>query len=77
MLTRKLLALSLVFVFATVGSVYAKTYTIKVLEAQFKAVGASPQMLPFSEVYSALQQGWSTDKKTPSPSSLPGSSTKF
>jgi C4-dicarboxylate-binding protein DctP len=29
----------------------------KVLEAQFKAVGASPQVLPFSEVYSALQQG--------------------
>jgi C4-dicarboxylate-binding protein DctP len=29
----------------------------KVLEAQFKAVGASPQMMPFSEVYSALQQG--------------------
>ena len=29
----------------------------KVLEAQFKAVDASPQVLPFSEVYSALQQG--------------------
>ena len=29
----------------------------KVLEAQFKAVGASPQVLPFSEVYSALEQG--------------------
>ena len=29
----------------------------KVLEEQFKAVGASPQVLPFSEVYSALQQG--------------------
>ena len=29
----------------------------KVLEAQFKAVGANPQMMPFSEVYSALQQG--------------------
>jgi len=29
----------------------------KVLEAQFKAVGASPQMMPFSEVYSGLQQG--------------------
>lgn len=29
----------------------------KVLEAQFKAVGASPQMMPFSEVYSALAQG--------------------
>ncbi|ACZ11484.1 TRAP transporter substrate-binding protein [Sulfurospirillum deleyianum] len=28
-----------------------------VLEAQFKAVGANPQVLPFSEVYSALQQG--------------------
>jgi C4-dicarboxylate-binding protein DctP len=28
----------------------------KVLEAQFKAVGANPQVLPFSEVYSALQQ---------------------
>ena len=28
-----------------------------VLEAQFKAVGANPQVLPFSKVYSALQQG--------------------
>ena len=27
-----------------------------VLEAQFKSVGAVPQVLPFSEVYSALQQ---------------------
>jgi len=29
----------------------------KVLEEQFKVVGANPQMMPFSEVYSALQQG--------------------
>jgi len=29
----------------------------KVLEAQMKAVGGNPQVLPFSEVYSALQQG--------------------
>lgn len=29
----------------------------KVIEAQFLAVGANPQVLPFSEVYSALQQG--------------------
>ncbi|MBN2643886.1 MAG: TRAP transporter substrate-binding protein [Desulfuromonadaceae bacterium] len=29
----------------------------KVLEEQFHAVGANPQVLPFSEVYSALQQG--------------------
>ncbi|WP_457606822.1 TRAP transporter substrate-binding protein [Nitratifractor sp.] len=29
----------------------------KVLEAQFKAVGAIPQVMPFSEVYSGLQQG--------------------
>jgi C4-dicarboxylate-binding protein DctP len=29
----------------------------KVLEAQFEAVGANPQMMPFSEVYSGLQQG--------------------
>jgi C4-dicarboxylate-binding protein DctP len=29
----------------------------KVLEAQFKAIGANPQMMPFSEVYSGLQQG--------------------
>jgi len=29
----------------------------KVLEAQFKALGANPQMMPFSEVYSGLQQG--------------------
>ncbi len=29
----------------------------KVLEAQFKSVGGNPQVLPFSEVYSALQQG--------------------
>ncbi len=29
----------------------------KVLEAQFKTLNANPQVLPFSEVYSALQQG--------------------
>ena len=29
----------------------------KVLEAQFQALDANPQVLPFSEVYSALQQG--------------------
>ena len=29
----------------------------KVLEAQFKTLGASAQVLPFSEVYSALEQG--------------------
>ncbi len=29
----------------------------KVLEAQFQAIGANPQMMPFSEVYSGLQQG--------------------
>ena len=29
----------------------------KVLEAQMKSVGGNPQMMPFSEVYSALQQG--------------------
>ncbi|MBD3840764.1 MAG: TRAP transporter substrate-binding protein [Campylobacterales bacterium] len=29
----------------------------KVLEEQFKAVDANPQMMPFSEVYSGLQQG--------------------
>ncbi len=29
----------------------------KVLEAQFKALDANPQMMPFSEVYSGLQQG--------------------
>jgi C4-dicarboxylate-binding protein DctP len=29
----------------------------KVIQAQFVAVGANPQVLPFSEVYSALQQG--------------------
>jgi C4-dicarboxylate-binding protein DctP len=29
----------------------------KVIEAQFLAVGANPQVLPFAEVYSALQQG--------------------
>lgn len=28
----------------------------RVLEAQFKAIGAIPQVLPFSEVYSGLQQ---------------------
>jgi len=29
----------------------------KVLEAQFKTVGANPLVMPFSEVYSALEQG--------------------
>ena len=29
----------------------------KVLEAQFHAIDANPQMMPFSEVYSGLQQG--------------------
>jgi C4-dicarboxylate-binding protein DctP len=29
----------------------------KVLEAQFKTVGGNPQVMPFSEVYSALEQG--------------------
>ncbi|XPV69583.1 MAG: DctP family TRAP transporter solute-binding subunit [Halarcobacter sp.] len=29
----------------------------KVLEAQFHVIGANPQMMPFSEVYSGLQQG--------------------
>ncbi|PLX79644.1 MAG: C4-dicarboxylate ABC transporter [Desulfuromonas sp.] len=29
----------------------------KVIEAQFKALGGAPQVLPFSEVYSALRQG--------------------
>lgn len=29
----------------------------KVLEAQFHSLGANPQMMPFSEVYSGLQQG--------------------
>jgi len=29
----------------------------KVLEAQFKILGANPQMMPFSEVYSGLAQG--------------------
>jgi C4-dicarboxylate-binding protein DctP len=34
-----------------------RSMSSKVLEAQFKAIGGSPQILPFSEVYSALQQG--------------------
>ncbi len=29
----------------------------KVLEEQFNVIGANPQMMPFSEVYSGLQQG--------------------
>ncbi|MDR2789771.1 MAG: DctP family TRAP transporter solute-binding subunit [Campylobacteraceae bacterium] len=34
-----------------------RSMSSKVLEAQFKAIGGNPQILPFSEVYSALQQG--------------------
>ena len=29
----------------------------RVIEAQFRTIGADPQVLPFSEVYAALQQG--------------------
>ncbi|MDR1555310.1 MAG: DctP family TRAP transporter solute-binding subunit [Campylobacteraceae bacterium] len=34
-----------------------RSMSSKVLEAQFKVIGGNPQILPFSEVYSALQQG--------------------
>ncbi|MDR1976689.1 MAG: DctP family TRAP transporter solute-binding subunit [Campylobacteraceae bacterium] len=34
-----------------------RSMSSKVLEEQFKAIGGNPQILPFSEVYSALQQG--------------------
>ena len=41
----------------------------KVLEAQFKALGALPQVLPFSEVYQAMQTGVSSAISSPGGSS--------
>ena len=39
------------------GGVKYRIMSSKVLEAQFKAVGGNPLVMPFSEVYSALEQG--------------------
>lgn len=42
---------------ADVAGLKYRTISSKVLEAQFKAVGGNPMVMPFSEVYSALEQG--------------------
>ncbi len=42
---------------ADAGGIKYRIMSSKVLEAQFKAVGGSPLIMPFSEVYSALEQG--------------------
>ena len=39
------------------GGLKYRIMSSKVLEAQFKAVKGNPQIMPFSEVYSALEQG--------------------
>ncbi len=39
------------------GGIKYRIMSSKVLEAQFKAVGGNPLVMPFSEVYSALEQG--------------------
>jgi len=42
---------------ADIKGIKFRIMSSKVLEAQFKAVGGNPQVMPFSEVYSALEQG--------------------
>jgi len=42
---------------ADVAGLKYRIMSSKVLEAQFKAVGGNPLVMPFSEVYSALEQG--------------------
>jgi C4-dicarboxylate-binding protein DctP len=42
---------------ADAGGIKYRIMSSKVLEAQFKAVGGNPLVMPFSEVYSALEQG--------------------
>jgi len=42
---------------ADVSGIKFRIMSSKVLEAQFKTVGGNPQVMPFSEVYSALEQG--------------------
>ena len=39
------------------GGIKYRIMSSKVLESQFKAVGGNPLVMPFSEVYSALEQG--------------------
>lgn len=42
---------------ADIKGIKFRIMSSKVLEAQFKTVGGNPQVMPFSEVYSALEQG--------------------
>ncbi len=42
---------------ADISGIKFRIMSSKVLEAQFKQVGGNPQVMPFSEVYSALEQG--------------------
>jgi len=42
---------------ADVSGIKFRIMSSKVLEAQFTTVGGNPQVMPFSEVYSALEQG--------------------
>jgi len=42
---------------ADIKGIKFRIMSSKVLEAQFKAVGGNPLVMPFSEVYSALEQG--------------------
>ncbi len=42
---------------ADVSGIKFRIMSSKVLESQFKTVGGNPQVMPFSEVYSGLEQG--------------------